>query len=176
MNVLETPRLRLRPFDPGRDADAMLALLNEPAFLQGIGDRGVRTREQAVTYLREWAVEHERRHGYAHRAIETRDTGAFVGSAGLLWRDPLPAPHVGYAIAAAHQGAGYAAEATRAVLDEARRQLRQPRVLAIVNPGNAASIRVLQKSGLRRIGVHAVEGHAALDLFAIDFAPGHPAT
>ena len=68
MNVLETPRLRLRPFDPGRDADAMLALLNEPAFLQGIGDRGVRTREQAVAYLRDWAVEHERRHGYAHRS------------------------------------------------------------------------------------------------------------
>ena len=72
--------------------------------------RAVRTREQAVAYLRDWAVEHERRHGYAHRAIETRDTGAFVGSAGLLWRDPLPAPHVGYAIAAAHQGAGYAAD------------------------------------------------------------------
>ena len=49
---------------------------------------------------------------------------------------------------------------------QGREALRLPRVLAIVNPGNAASIRVLQKSGLRRIGVHAVEGHAALDLFA----------
>lgn len=172
MNILETPRLRLRPLDPERDADAMLALLNEPAVLRGIGDRGVHTREQAAAYLHDWAIAHERRHGYAHRAIETRDGGAFVGTAGLLWRSPLPAPHVGYAVAAAHQGAGYAAEATRAVLDEARGPLRLPRVLAIVNPGNAASIRVLQKSGLRRIGVHAQEGRAALDLFAIDFPAG----
>lgn len=172
MNILETPRLRLRPLDPERDADAMLALLNEPAFLQGIGDRGVRTRDQAVAYLRDWAVEHQRRHGYAHRAIETRDGGRFIGTAGLLWRAPLPAPHVGYAIASAYHGAGYAAEATRAVLDQARGPLRLPRVLAIVNPGNVASIRVLQTSGLRRIGMHAVEGHAALDLFAIDFPAG----
>ena len=172
MNVLQTPRLRLRPLDPERDADAMLALLNEPAFLQGIGDRGVRTRAQAIAYLHDWAVEHERRHGYAHRAIETRAGGTFIGTAGLLWRDPLPAPHVGYAIASVHHGAGYAAEATRAVLGEACGPLRLPRVLAIVNPGNVSSIRVLERSGLRKIGVHAVDGHAVLDLFAIDFPAG----
>jgi RimJ/RimL family protein N-acetyltransferase len=149
-DLIETGRLRLRALEAERDAEAMLALLNDPGFLQGIGDRGVRTREQARAYLREWAVDHRARHGFAHWAVETRSDGVFLGTLGLLRRDTLPFPHLGYALLAAHRGHGYAEEAARAVLAYARDTLDLAQLCAIVSPDNAASIGLLEKLGLRR--------------------------
>lgn len=170
--VIETPRLRLRTLDPERDADAVLTLVNDPGFIAGINDRGVRTREQARDHLREWAQAHQEKYGFAHWAVETRAEGAFAGTLGLLCRDTLPVPHIGFALLPEHRGKGYVSEAGRAVLDHARDVLGLPQLCAIVSPDNADSIRALEKLGLQRQGLRVLsqEDHPVL-YYTIALAP-----
>ncbi|KAB7762913.1 GNAT family N-acetyltransferase [Xanthomonas maliensis] len=171
--ILETTRLRLRLLDPERDAEAMLVLVNDPAFIAGINDRGVRTRAQASEHLREWAQAHQKRHGFAHWALETRDGGHFVGTLGLLCREGLPVPHLGFALLPAHRGKGYVSEAGQAVLDYAHTILGLRQLCAIVSPDNAASIRALEALGLQREGLRVLSpGAAALAYYTIDLGGG----
>ena len=171
--VIETPRLRLRTLDAERDADAMLALVNDPAFIAGINDRGVRTREQARAHLREWAQAHQERHGFAHWAVETRDEDAFAGTLGLLCRETLPVPHIGFALLPDYRGKGYVREAGHAVLRYARDVLRLPQLCAIVSPDNSDSIRALEQLGLQRQGLRVLSpGTDDVLYYVIDLGPG----
>ncbi|KLD71063.1 acetyltransferase [Xanthomonas pisi DSM 18956] len=163
--VIETPRLRLRLLDPERDADAVLVLVNDPGFIAGINDRGIRTREQARDHLRDWAQAHHETYGFAHWAVETREQGAFAGTLGLLCRDTLPVPHIGFALLPEHRGKGYVTEAGRAVLDYARDVLGLSHVCAIVSPDNPDSIRALEKLGLHRQGVRVLSSDDAPVLY-----------
>lgn len=170
--VIETPRLRLRTLDPEHDADAVLVLVNDPGFIAGINDRGVRTREQARDHLREWAQAHQEKFGFAHWAVETRDEGAFAGTLGLLCRDTLPVPHIGFALLPAYRGKGYVSEAGRAVLDYARDVLGLSQLCAIVSPDNADSIRALENLGLQRQGLRVLSQEADPVLYyTIDLVP-----
>ncbi|GHH57884.1 MULTISPECIES: GNAT family N-acetyltransferase [Gammaproteobacteria] len=154
--VIETERLRLRELEPERDAAAMLVLLNEPGFIRGIADRGVRTVEQAADYLREWLGAQYATYGFGHYALELRDAGTFLGTAGLIQRADLELADIGYALLDEHHGRGYAEEASRAVLAHARDVLGMRGVCGIVWPGNTASVRLLEKLGLRRQGEYKI--------------------
>ena len=145
MNLnLETPRLRLRPFTL-EDAPFALRLLNEPSFLEHIGDKGVRSLEDARRYLEGGPMASYARHGHGLLAVELKEARALIGMCGLLKRDNLDDADLGYAFLPEAWGRGYALEAARAVMDEARRG----RVLAIVSQANAASIRLLEKLAFR---------------------------
>ena len=154
--LIETARLRLRELDPVRDAGAMLALLNDPGFIRGIADRGVRDEDQAREYLRGWPGAQYAQHGFGHYAIELRGDGRFLGTAGLIQRPDLALPDIGYALLSEHHGHGYAEEAARAVMAHARDALGLRALCAIVSPGNAASVRLLEKLGLRRTGEYTI--------------------
>lgn len=170
--VIQTPRLRLRTLDPERDADAILELVNDPGFIAGINDRGIRTREQARAHLCEWAQAHHARYGFAHWAVETREDAAFIGTLGLLCRETLPVPHIGFALLPAYRGKGYVTEAGRAVLDYARAVLGLSQLCAIVSPDNAESIRALEKLGLQQQGLRVLSPETAPVLYyAIDLGP-----
>lgn len=147
--VAETPRLRLRAMadDSADDAALMLTLLNEPSFIQHIADRGVRTLDQASDYLRRGALRSYAEHGLGMYAIERKDTRELIGNAGLVRREGLDGPDIGYALLPAHVGQGFAEEAARAVMVDAKDRLQVRRLLAIVNPDNTASIRLLRKLG-----------------------------
>ncbi len=166
--VTETPRLRLRLLDAERDLAALLELLNDPAFLHGIGDRGVRTLEQAAAFLRQWGGFRYAQFGFGHYAIEDRQ-GAFLGTAGLIQRDDLPAPDIGYALLSAYHGRGYAEEAARGVMAYAREVLKLPRLLGIASPDNVRSIRLLEKLGLRYRGEYVMHDGKRDALYAIEF-------
>jgi [ribosomal protein S5]-alanine N-acetyltransferase len=173
--TLDTERLRLRPFTLA-DAPYVLAQLNQPSFLEQIGDRGVRTLEQAEAWLRSGPWPSYAAHGHGLLAVEERATGQVVGMCGLLKREALPEPDLGYAFLPGAWGRGYATEAARAVLLHAGHVLGLARVLAIVSPGNAPSIRVLEKLGFRRDGSLRLPGETAdVARFAWS-APGEPAT
>jgi RimJ/RimL family protein N-acetyltransferase len=148
MLVLETARLRLRRLTPD-DAPFMLELLNDPSFLRNIGDRGVRDLEAARRYVTDGAVASHEKHGYGFDLVELKSTREAAGICGLVRRDYLDAPDLGYAFLPQFTGQGFAVESATAVLAHARDALRLPRVLAIVSPDNARSIRVLEKIGLR---------------------------
>ena len=144
--LAETPRLRLRALDEG-DADFALELLNDPDFIANIGDKGVRTREDARAYLCNGPLASYAAHGFGLWGVEPREGGALLGMCGLLKRDWLDAPDIGYAFLPSARGRGVAREAAEATLALARTRLGATRVLAIVNPDNAASIRLLEQVG-----------------------------
>ncbi|HZG51441.1 MAG TPA: GNAT family N-acetyltransferase [Pyrinomonadaceae bacterium] len=148
MNVLETERLNLRQLNAG-DAAFMLELLNEPSFLRNIGDRGVRTIEEATRYILRGAVESYARHGFGFWLVELKERGTPAGICGLVKRDALPGVDIGYAFLPRFWSQGYAHEAAAAVMIYARDTLGLKRVLAITNPDNAGSIKVLEKIGLK---------------------------
>ena len=148
MLVLETERLRLRPFTTD-DAPFALTLLNEPSFLHFIGDKNVRSLEDAHQYLLTGPIASYNRHDFGLLCIELKDSATPIGMCGLLKREELPAPDIGFAFLPDYWGRGFAFEAASAVMKDARERLKLNQVLAIVNPDNEASIKLLERLGLR---------------------------
>ena len=148
VNVIETGRLSLRELTAG-DAAFMLGLLNDPDFLRNIGDRGVRTVDDARRYILERLVDSYERHGFGLWLVETKDSKEAAGICGLIKRKALPDVDLGYAFLPPFRARGYAYESASAVLGHARDVLGLRRLLAITDPGNAGSIRVLEKLGMR---------------------------
>ena len=155
--ILQTERLTLREADVD-DAAFVLELLNAPGFVQGIGDRGVRTLDQARTYIEERMVGSYREHGFGMWVVTPRESEAPIGLAGLVKRDVIPHIDVGYAFLERAWGKGYAREAAAAVLKLAHQSLGIDPVAAIVNPDNLASRRLLEKLGLRLVDVRQLPG------------------
>ncbi len=148
MNVVETGRLVLRKLEP-RDAPFILGLLNEEGFLRFIGDKGVRTVGDAREYILKGPMESYRRFGFGLYLTSLRESGVPVGICGLVKRDTLPQPDVGFAFSTPHWARGYASEAAAAVLDYARDAVGLTRILAITALENHGSMAVLVKIGLR---------------------------
>jgi [ribosomal protein S5]-alanine N-acetyltransferase len=156
---VETSRLTLRrlEFD---DAPFLVALLNQPSFLANIGDRGVRNIDDAHRYLREGPMAMYENHGFGLWHAARRSDGVSIGMCGLLKRDILPDVDIGYAFLPEYWGQGYAFEAADAVTRHAACKFGLDRLIAVVLPGNAASIRVLEKIGMtfeRMFSMHANE-------------------
>ena len=157
--LIETERLRLRLLrDDDGDAAAMLELLNEPGFHRYIGDRGIRTLEQARGCIRDGPLVSYARHGYGMYVVERRSDGAWLGNAGLVHRAALPHADVGYALLERHTGQGYALEAVQGVLAYARGTLGLGELRAIVSQGNARSVALLEKVGFRDDGTVVLPG------------------
>lgn len=168
MNVLDTERLSLRQLTT-EDAAFVLELLNEPSFLKNIGDRGVRTTEDAVRYILQGPVASYERHGYGLWVVELKGERVTIGICGLVRRDVLPCADIGYAFLPRYWSRGYAYESAAAVLNYARDVLGLKRLLAVVNRDNTGSIKVLEKLGLKfermvRLSADAPE----IALFAAD--------
>ncbi len=157
MLVTETGRLTIRRLTTD-DAAFILRLLNEPSFIENIGDRQVRTIEQAASYILEGPVASYERHGHGLCLVALRETGMPVGMCGLLRRDHLDAPDIGYAFLPEFWSRGYAVEAAAAILENGRSASGISRVLAIVSPGNSSSIRVLEKLGFKAAGMARMPG------------------
>jgi [ribosomal protein S5]-alanine N-acetyltransferase len=164
--VLSTPRLRVRPLEAS-DSAFIVSLLNDDAFIRNIGDRGVRSLEDAAGYISNGPGASYVRYGFGLCAVALAESGTPIGICGLLQRDQLPSPDLGFAFLPQYRSQGYAYEAASAVMADAHGRLGIPTVLAIVNPGNAASIRLLERLGFTfermiRLGADA----APLKLFA----------
>jgi RimJ/RimL family protein N-acetyltransferase len=148
MTLLETERLALREITTD-DAEFLLQLLNEPSFLKNIGDKNVRTIADAATYALNGPIASYKQHGFGLYLVTLKETDVPIGICGLVKRELLPDADIGYAFLPAYWRKGYAFESTSAVKQYGLSQLGQQRILAIVNPENASSIKVLEKLGLR---------------------------
>ena len=152
-----------------RDAPFILTLLNEPTFIKNIGDRHVRTLDAAQAYIQDGPMASYERCGFGLWMVELNDDGRKIGMCGLLKRDMLDDVEIGFAYLPAYQLKGYGFEAAAAVLDHARDVLHLSRVIAIVNPNNDASARLLEKLGMRfERMVQPFQEEGPLRLFAID--------
>ncbi|MDQ5856955.1 MAG: GNAT family N-acetyltransferase [Acidobacteriota bacterium] len=147
--VLETERLILRRLT-GEDAAFMLGLLNEPSWLRFIGDRGVRTLEEARSYIARGPVDMYARLGFGLYATTLKeDDSAPIGICGLVKRDGLEDVDVGFAFLPEFWGKGYACEAASAVMAYAKSVVGLKRIVAITAVDNESAARLLEKIGLR---------------------------
>jgi [ribosomal protein S5]-alanine N-acetyltransferase len=147
MPTLHTARLTLRPLHPS-DARFVLQLLNEPSFLQFIGDKYVRTLADAEHYTATGPLASYARNGFGLLLVHLQNESIPIGICGLVRRDTLDHPDIGFAFLPAYWGSGYAFEAAAAVLQDARERLQLPRILGLTSLDNSASIRLLEKLGL----------------------------
>lgn len=152
--MLTPSSARLR-FDELTDDDAgfILRLTNSEAWLRYIGDRGVHSLGDACRYIEEGPRTLYRTHGYGLWRISRIDDPAPMGLCGLVRRDTLPGPDLGYGFLPEFWGAGYAREAAQATIDFARDALKLPELLAICQQDNAASLKLLEGLGFKRLEI-----------------------
>ena len=146
MKVLETERLVLRRLT-AEDAAFILELLNDPAWIRLIGDRGVRTLEAAREYISNNLLAMYERHGFGLYLTELKGEGVPVGICGLIKRDSLEDVDVGFAFLPGFRGRGYGYESAAAVLEYGRRAFGLKRIVDITSPDNELSARLLEKLG-----------------------------
>ena len=163
--ILETERLQLRQFSV-EDAEFIFRLLNEPSFIQNIGDKAVRTLDDARSYILTGPMASYQKFGFGLWLIEAKGSDEPVGICGLLKRDQLEDIDIGYALLPEFSGKGYAVESALGAMEYAD-SIGFNRVVAIVNPDNERSIRLLEKIGFEfermiRLSENATE----LKLFA----------
>jgi ribosomal-protein-alanine N-acetyltransferase len=168
VTILETQRLTLRKITVD-DAVFMLDLLNQPSFIQFIGDRGVRTLDDARKLIEERYLTAYERLGFGIYLTLLRDTSIPIGICGLVKRDGLDDVDIGYAFLPRYWSKGYASEAALAVLAYARGTLGMKRIFGITTPDNTSSIRVLEKIGLKFERMIRLPGeNADLNLFTTE--------
>ena len=146
--ILETDRLILRQFDLD-DAAFVIRLLNSPGWLAYIGDRGVKTIAEAEAYLQEGPMASFEVNGFGLAMVVLKETGEGIGMCGLIKREGLSDLDIGYALLPGYMGKGYAFEIAAATVDYAKEVLGLSRLLAITDPKNVASIKLLEKLGMQ---------------------------
>lgn len=147
MNILTTERLLIRELDAEADANFINRLLNSEKFIKYIGDRNVRSLEDARDFIRDRYRKSYEDHGYGLYCVELKDSGTPVGMCGFVRRDTLPGPDIGFSFLPEFEGKGYGFESAEAMMRYGREQLGFSEVLAITTLDNDASGRLLGKIG-----------------------------
>jgi RimJ/RimL family protein N-acetyltransferase len=167
MKILETERLTLR-LQTTEDADFILELVNDPSWLQFIGDRGVRTVEDAREYILN-SINMYEKSGFCFYLVERKEDNIPVGICGLVKRDSLEDVDIGFAFLPTYWGKGYAYEAASAVLAYGLDTLGLKRIVAITTQDNHASAKLLEKVGLKFESlVQLSNDEEELRLFSLD--------
>lgn len=148
MTLLETDRLLLRKLTVNDDA-FMLDLLNQPAFIQFVGDRGVRTLHDARKYISTRIIASYKKYDFGLYLTSLKEDQTPIGICGLVKRPALRDVDIGFAFLPQYWLKGYAFESAAAVMDYAKNTLGIKRVVGVVAPDNPGSIRVLERIGLR---------------------------
>ena len=148
LTPITTDRLRLRRLTLD-DAHFILDLVNQPSWLENIGDKGVRNLDDARDYVRNGPMAMYEQHGFGLYCIERAADDAVMGLCGLIKRDTLDDVDIGYALLPQYWGQGYAREAAQATLAHAVRDYGLQRIVAITSPGNSRSARLLESLGFR---------------------------
>jgi len=148
MNVMSTDRLLINRITLD-DADFILKLMNDKDWIKNIGDRGIRTIEEAKEYIHTRFLKTYNEAGFGFYSLILKDTQQIIGIAGLVDREGIDDIDIGYGMLPEFRGKGYAFEATKAVFEYGYKDLKLDKIVAIVNPDNPGSIKLLSKLGLK---------------------------
>ena len=152
---IETERLVVRCFVPEADAGSMFRVYGDAEVMRFIPG-GALSDEQAVRSLLERYVETHRRQGFSSWAVVDRETARPIGDVGFGIFEPTGEVELGYTLGRACWGRGYATEAASACLLAGLEELRVPRIIAVVDAENEASLRVSERIGMKKVEtVHA---------------------
>ncbi len=170
MIILETERLTIRHV-VAADAAFIVELVNEPAYIANIADQGVRSVDDARTYIAERLTASYERYGFGLFGVALRNSAELIGVCGLIKRKTLGDVDIGYAFLERYWGNGYAVEAAAAVLAYGRDVIGLKRIIAITAPDNVASANLLRKIGLHYEKTYQLTGYEGDTVqFGIDFA------
>ncbi|MCA0354095.1 MAG: GNAT family N-acetyltransferase [Chloroflexi bacterium] len=161
MQTIHTARLVIRRFRLA-DGAFIVQLVNQPSWLQWIGNRNVHTLNDAETYLSSGPLSMYERYGVGLCGVEL--AGTLIGMAGLIKRSPEAEIDLGYAFLPEYWGQGYATEVAQALLNYAINTLKLPRIIATTQLENQQSIKVLERIGMQFEGI-IHEGEKSLRLF-----------
>ena len=165
--MLQTPRLTIRPLDAD-DAPFILALVNEPAWLAHIGNKGIHAREDAEAYIRNGPMRMYADRGFGLWAVDRAADGETIGICGLIKRDTLDDVDIGFAFLQRVWGNGYAHEAAVATVAYGTDVLKLSRIVAITTRANRRSSDLLRKLGFRfERDIRLAENGDELELYAI---------
>ena len=162
--ILETSRLTLREAALS-DSSFVRRLLNDPSWLENIGDRGVRSHADAEGYIRTNVWAQYQAFGYGMYAVRLKSMSPLIGICGLVKREFLSAPDLGVALLPDFVGQGYALEAARAVMLHAQAKLGIERLYAIVQRGNQRSVKLLERLGFRHERPFAIPPGTEVELY-----------
>jgi [ribosomal protein S5]-alanine N-acetyltransferase len=157
MMYMETDRLYLKPIDES-DATFQCELLNTPKFIEYIGDRNVRSEEDAAAYIKEKMLPQFERLGYGNYVVVRKEDNAKLGTCGLFDREGLEGIDIGFAFLPQYEGKGYAYEAAFRLQEEAFSIFGLHTMCAIATVNNISSRRLIEKLGLQFIKIIKLEG------------------
>ena len=157
MKTLYTQRLFLRKVTV-TDAPFFVEILNEPSWIQYIGDRNIKSVAAAETFIEEKYLASYKTNGFGSYLVLEKETNLPIGLCGLYQRADLDFPDIGFAFLEDYQGKGYGFESAHAVLIHALQDLNFKTVLGFTVSENKASIQLLQKLGLQQTGTYQPEG------------------
>ena len=145
--IFETERLTFSWVQTS-EAPFILALLNDPTFIQNIRDEEIRTLDEAKIHIKAKYTNSYQENGFGMYLVTVKSSGEHIGLCGLVKRDTLDCPDIGYAFLPEHSGKGYASESANAVMDYATHILGIERIVGITSLDNKGSIKILEKVGL----------------------------
>jgi RimJ/RimL family protein N-acetyltransferase len=163
--TLQTERLTLRALSEA-DVEPLYRLMQDPDVMRYVGDRRVPTLPETWRAVAGW-LGHWTLRGYGLWAIQERKSGAVIGRAGIINPEGWPGAEVGYLLGRPWWGRGYATEAARAAMDWGFTAIGFDRLLSLIDPDNAASIRVAERLGETLAGDAEVFGYRVL-VYGID--------
>jgi [ribosomal protein S5]-alanine N-acetyltransferase len=146
--ILQTERLVFRQLTI-TDTPFIIELLNTEGWIKYIGDRNVKTAEQARQYLIDGPIKSYANNGFGLGLVLLKNTSAPIGMCGLIKRTYLLHPDIGYAFLPQYTGKGYAFEIAAAIIGHAFTQLKKEKILAITLAENMASVKLLTKLGMK---------------------------
>ncbi|WP_442600797.1 GNAT family N-acetyltransferase [Paenibacillus sp. KN14-4R] len=170
MAIIETERLLMRQLTT-EDAPFIFELLNEPSWIQFIGDKGIRTIEDARDYIVNGPMSMYARAGIGLYLTLLRENLVPIGLCGLIKRDSLEDVDIGYAFLPKFWGQGYAFESASGVLTYGRDVKGLNRIVAITSLDNDRSGNLLEKLGLQfEQIIPSTAGDEELKLYAIQLS------
>jgi [ribosomal protein S5]-alanine N-acetyltransferase len=164
--LIATPRLKIFALTSA-DSALVLTIFNMPSFHQNVGDRGLRTAEDGHNYTANLIKMHTER-GHGMWKVCLADSGEPIGLCGLIKRDALEDVDVGFAFFPSTWGNGYASEAAKACVEYGRIKLGLKRMAGIVAPHNLASVRILQKLGMKYVRDLEMKPGNVVQVFEMD--------
>jgi ribosomal-protein-alanine N-acetyltransferase len=171
VSILETPRLQVRKVALS-DGSFFLRLLNDPSWLENIGDRGVHSDADAVNYIKNNIWAQYEAYGYGMYALQLKSTSSPIGLCGLVKRDFLSAPDLGFALLPDYLGQGFASEAARGLMLHAQSKLGIERLYAIARRANHRSVRLLERLGFHHEGPYVTPEGEQVELYGSSLTRG----
>jgi RimJ/RimL family protein N-acetyltransferase len=146
--IVETQRLILREITV-EDAEFVLRLVSEPSFVSNIGDKGLRSIEDAERFILDGYWTNQERPGYGMFLAELKDRGIPIGCCGLLYRKVLDVTDIGFAFLPEYWNRGFAYEAAQAILEYGHSTLGIAKIVGLTSADNLGSIKLLKKLGMK---------------------------